>query len=1086
LSINPSNNQSSINLIAHLMSKGNSNQEDLIVIDLVHSSDDDDDGNDKRVTSTTRNAFKSSRNKNDNEAYPLPCHENDSHHENRDEIVKIEQNFRQAKETDPHLLFQDDEFPPLPSSIRGADGKNKATKPINCRCQGGSSQPAKLKFKPNGRPFYACSKSSCDYFSWAFTAELMHWYRFGRHNGHVLVGPNGFSAKDLCQGRVGDCWFLSALAVVAERPDLIARLFVDCNNGNDIQGTGSCSGDCSASGLIRVRLFLDGYWKTVIVDNFLPCMIVNNHNDPKTLAFGKKKKSNPIPQGEEGENEMHDSTSSSSKYNPFVLADSCQKTLHDTMEFLNQEQEKQLNIVCSNNTMTDYSLQRTVQSRDLAYSTAKHNQLWVPFLEKAYAKSHGCYSAISGGHIAEAFLDLTGAPTLVYDLHSKDFEPRSFWYKLIHYREQRLPMGCGTTSSAAGIIGMHAYSILDVREVKNVAFSFFQETGVAHGNVSGFTEYDGTVRLLQIRNPHGKGEWKGDFSDQSQIWFKLLQHHQSHPQECDGKKDDVFWTRTMCNDGTFWIDYDNFLMGFSNVDVVLAFLGNHAKSFPSNFPPNKKSNHRCARAFEVSLLDASTQSGLASTMNDTVEVYIMGIQKTRRGASKGRADRKKSYKVCDLGVLVGERSNNSAHHKEHFISVQGEMFGFRRDGHYRLILDRKRMPSCVVMPISFGHPAATDKELSFVVRFVSDAPLSIREMEQVPRMDIALLKFCLEAPPTTNKQRIRKVLVADSSYQIIQVDCRGNGGGIIYLYLCVNEEKLGIVQKGHVNSGLSFSVEATCRGMSCRTEAGLLEHEIIAKGKKFEASWRRYSAEFITEQKSRLLLVLYQSGQDTEFGGIHCKPIIAPKKLDDNMVTHQQTTLKAFLDTIYSNVDPDSEAYTRRGVFNAVSGNTAFSMAEKFHTSHNDDVVMNGFACNLEDGHDNFDLEHALAISLSENQYQQDVTIENDIEFQKVLELSRKDTKENSTICLSIDEEGPGNKAGNNPTDSPSVITNTNAYSYENDLERAIQLSLKQENQSREASTIIDLTEESPKIRKRAAGQKDNEYISAGKRLQLD
>jgi hypothetical protein len=68
-------------------------------------------------------------------------------------------------------------------------------------------------------------------------------------------------------------------------------------------------------------------------------------------------------------------------------------------------------------------------------------------------------------------------------------------------------MGCGTSSSAVGIIGMHAYSILDVREVKNVGVEFFADKlqDRTLGNVSGFTQFDGTVRLLQIRNPHGKG-----------------------------------------------------------------------------------------------------------------------------------------------------------------------------------------------------------------------------------------------------------------------------------------------------------------------------------------------------------------------------------------------------------------------------------------------------------------------------------------------------------------------------------------------------------------------------------------------------
>ena len=61
-------------------------------------------------------------------------------------------------------------------------------------------------------------------------------------------------------------------------------------------------------------------------------------------------------------------------------------------------------------------------------------------------------------------------------------------------------MGCGTTTSQVGIVGMHAYSILDVRQVTNVSIDFFREKLAQGtlGGVSGFTEYDGIVRLLRI------------------------------------------------------------------------------------------------------------------------------------------------------------------------------------------------------------------------------------------------------------------------------------------------------------------------------------------------------------------------------------------------------------------------------------------------------------------------------------------------------------------------------------------------------------------------------------------------------------
>ena len=36
------------------------------------------------------------------------------------------------------------------------------------------------------------------------------------------------------------------------------------------------------------------------------------------------------------------------------------------------------------------------------------SEYWVSLAEKAYAKLHGCYQSLNGGHVEEAIFDLTG------------------------------------------------------------------------------------------------------------------------------------------------------------------------------------------------------------------------------------------------------------------------------------------------------------------------------------------------------------------------------------------------------------------------------------------------------------------------------------------------------------------------------------------------------------------------------------------------------------------------------------------------------------------------------------------------------
>ncbi|KAL7548272.1 hypothetical protein ACHAWF_011564 [Thalassiosira exigua] len=903
----------------------------------------------------------------------------------------------------PPVLYHDPDFAVgNPAAVDGTakGGKTDDYDPVSiappkCRCR--PPRPCKLAYStkagPNlDRPYYCCTrKSGCNHFSWAFTSHMLHWYRFGPHNGHVLVKPQrGFRAEDLVQGKVGDCWFLSALAVVAEREDLIGRLIGAAAKASDNYG------------VIEVKLFVDGYWKTVIVDDFLPCLIdqrgEKEDRDNIQLALQQSLVAAGMdPAWHQSKSNKRDAKPSrtSSKFDSHAIADRCQRTLDQIHDFLHHDRFGK-DPSCRSHPRSSFGdhgsgpLDRRIVTSDLAYSKARHNQLWVPFVEKAYAKIHGSYRAISGGHVEEAFLDLTGAPTAVYNFDHHDFNPRRFWGELLSFRRKRFPMGCGTDRSQAGIVGMHAYSILDVREVKNVGADFFRDKLASGtlGNVSGFTELDGTVRLLRIRNPHGQGE--GEFSDKSPIWERLMANKNV---TWKGSKGTVDLTapqspelkRTMVNDGTFWIDYDSFLMGFSNVDVVLAFQGNHAKSFGSSFP-TKKSNHRCTRAFEVSAV--GRQPGEGRSYNDKVEIFVMCIQKTRRGASLGRVDRKKSYKASDVGILVGERSNSSEHDRVELGAVDGRFFGLNRNGHIRLQLNRsnpnKRL---IVMPVSFGHPSATDEERSFVIRVVADSPLLVNELSKPPEIHIAMDKFCfgdqkVMALGNAGTSRHRgtqgaKTVLMECKlgksflYKVVRLDFLAGGGGAVLLYLIVNKESLS--QMKQKSKAVSFSIEINCRGMVCRTVEGLVTHEVISKGKKFEAAWRRFSLQFNGENRTRLLAAVVQGGQDHQMGSIKCSA--SSHEQDENTAVNGPMSMFVQTSTKEtSNEKYHFACYDEFGIFASVETSTHsilsdsidLSMNSKNPHEHQFGVIELDNSTNMLPGIGH-DLDAAILASIKEN-----------------------------------------------------------------------------------------------------------------------
>lgn len=78
-----------------------------------------------------------------------------------------------------------------------------------------------------------------------------------RRRMHLYEG--GIEPDDLCQGQIGDCWLIAALASAAEHPAAIRNVFI--------------SREYNPRGKYKVRLFHPGekQWKVITIDDRMPC-----------------------------------------------------------------------------------------------------------------------------------------------------------------------------------------------------------------------------------------------------------------------------------------------------------------------------------------------------------------------------------------------------------------------------------------------------------------------------------------------------------------------------------------------------------------------------------------------------------------------------------------------------------------------------------------------------------------------------------------------------------------------------------------------------------------------------------------------
>ncbi|XP_035883696.1 calpain-14 isoform X2 [Phyllostomus discolor] len=163
-------------------------------------------------------------------------------------------------------------------------------------------------------------------------------------------------------------------------------------------------------------------------------------------------------------------------------------------------------------------------------SSTYKNLFWGALLEKAYAKLCGSYEDLQLGQVSDALLDFTGGVTITINLAEA---PGNLWDILTRATYSKTLIGCQTHAGEErmlenGLVDGHAYTVIRIWKV----------------TCNHEPEY-----LVKLRNPWGKVEWKGDWSDSSSTWDLL-----------SPKEKIVLWRKD--NDGEFWMTLKDFKTHF--------------------------------------------------------------------------------------------------------------------------------------------------------------------------------------------------------------------------------------------------------------------------------------------------------------------------------------------------------------------------------------------------------------------------------------------------------------------------------------------------------------------------------------------
>ena len=294
-------------------------------------------------------------------------------------------------------------------------------------------------FPPNSNSIFGIksqnnnSKKKSKYFN--INPEEIIWLRPNEifDNQPYSIFEHEIKLEDINQGKIGNCYFLSAISSLLKYPQMIYQLFKTLT--------------IPKNNCYQIMMKINSEWKIIIIDDFFPCNKKNNFP-----IFCK----------------------------PFK------------------------------------------------------NEIWIMLLEKAWAKINKGYINIDNGYSFDVFNSLTPFSSEII-FHKNFKKENELWYLIRKNDLNNNILTCITKKDDDienfGLVSFHSCSIIKTCEK------------IIKGK---------KIKLIQIRNPWGKKEWNGKYSNY------YLEKNPDIMKYFNNEKRD---------NGIFWIEYNDYIVFFDKTEI---------------------------------------------------------------------------------------------------------------------------------------------------------------------------------------------------------------------------------------------------------------------------------------------------------------------------------------------------------------------------------------------------------------------------------------------------------------------------------------------------------------------------------------